>query len=177
MADLQSFHARVCYTAAALVVHEDKVLFIKHKKLGIWFAPGGHIEENELPHQAAARECFEETGIRVRIIDSHFSYDSSESEYVPSPFETNLHWVCEENYRARIADPKSYTPSPLWKRGCEQHIGFLYLAEPMDAVVVKRQQNEIDDIGWFTPDEVDRLKTNDDIRQEVRHAFRLLEKG
>lgn len=31
--------------------------------------PGGHIEPGETPAQAAARECHEETGIRVQVAD------------------------------------------------------------------------------------------------------------
>lgn len=32
---------------------------------GGWFIPGGHLEAGERPHEAAAREVFEETGITV----------------------------------------------------------------------------------------------------------------
>lgn len=30
-----------------------------------WDIPGGRVEENELPRDAAVRECFEETGISI----------------------------------------------------------------------------------------------------------------
>jgi 8-oxo-dGTP pyrophosphatase MutT (NUDIX family) len=38
---------------------------LKHKKLGKWLPPGGHIEPNELPDDAACREVLEETGLKV----------------------------------------------------------------------------------------------------------------
>ena len=31
--------------------------------------PGGHIEENELPHEAAIRETFEETGLKIKLLE------------------------------------------------------------------------------------------------------------
>src|SRR6267154_1476348 len=38
-------------------------LLIEHKKLGVWLAPGGHLEEGEEPHQGALREVREEIGL------------------------------------------------------------------------------------------------------------------
>ena len=35
--------------------------------LGLWSVPGGRVEPGETPEEAAAREVFEETGLRVRI--------------------------------------------------------------------------------------------------------------
>jgi 8-oxo-dGTP pyrophosphatase MutT (NUDIX family) len=41
-----------------------------NKKLNMWLQPGGHIENDELPHETAIRECKEETGIDVKIVNS-----------------------------------------------------------------------------------------------------------
>ena len=42
------------FTATGFVFNESgKILMIKHKKLGVWLPPGGHIDENELPCKAA----------------------------------------------------------------------------------------------------------------------------
>jgi 8-oxo-dGTP diphosphatase len=38
---------------------------------GSWAAPGGHIEFGESPAQAATREAYEESGIRVPLSDWH----------------------------------------------------------------------------------------------------------
>jgi 8-oxo-dGTP pyrophosphatase MutT (NUDIX family)/N-acetylglutamate synthase-like GNAT family acetyltransferase len=56
-------------TASAIVVGLRGVVLHKHKRLGIWLQPGGHIDEGETPGDAALRECFEETGLRAE----HFS--------------------------------------------------------------------------------------------------------
>ncbi len=58
------------FVATVYVVKDDKVLLIHHKKLKMWIPVGGHINENELPCEAAKREVFEETGLKVRLIGS-----------------------------------------------------------------------------------------------------------
>lgn len=53
--------------AVAAVVRddEDRVL-IQRSQHGVWSLPAGAIEPGESPAQAAAREVYEETGLRVR---------------------------------------------------------------------------------------------------------------
>jgi 8-oxo-dGTP pyrophosphatase MutT (NUDIX family) len=52
-------------TSSALVLSADaqSVLLIWHRKLKMWLQPGGHIEADLDPFQAAIRETAEETGI------------------------------------------------------------------------------------------------------------------
>lgn len=56
-------------TASGLVVQDKRVLLIFHPRLKRWLQPGGHIDEGELPIQAAIREVYEETGL-VCVSDS-----------------------------------------------------------------------------------------------------------
>jgi 8-oxo-dGTP pyrophosphatase MutT (NUDIX family) len=56
------------FTVAVFVVHDHRVLLHYHQKLGRWLPPGGHIDPNELPDEAAAREVFEETGVLATLI-------------------------------------------------------------------------------------------------------------
>lgn len=53
-------------TGSAIVVGPRGVLLHRHKRLGIWLQPGGHIEPLETPWQAAMREVVEETGLVAR---------------------------------------------------------------------------------------------------------------
>ena len=56
------------FTATAFVVHDDSVALHWHPKVKAWLPPGGHIEENEDPVQAAIREVYEETGLRAEVV-------------------------------------------------------------------------------------------------------------
>ena len=47
---------------------EGKILLHFHRKLGMWLPPGGHIEQGELPDNAAVREVLEETGLEVELV-------------------------------------------------------------------------------------------------------------
>lgn len=39
-----------------------------HKKVGKWLPPGGHVEDDELPHHAAVREVLEELGTPCKLV-------------------------------------------------------------------------------------------------------------
>ena len=56
------------HTATAYIVSADRTLLLWHAKLGMWLPPGGHLEPNEDPVQAALREALEESGLVVAVI-------------------------------------------------------------------------------------------------------------
>lgn len=56
-------------TASAFVVSKRGVVLHRHRLLGIWVQPGGHVESDELPEVAALRETFEETGLVAHHLD------------------------------------------------------------------------------------------------------------
>ena len=55
--------------ATAVVVHADgqRVLLHKREDFRIWALPGGGLEADETPEQAAIRETLEETGYQIEI--------------------------------------------------------------------------------------------------------------
>lgn len=58
--------------AAGVILEKDgRVLLVKRKfkpKAGLWSLPAGFVEYDESPESAAVRETFEETGIKVNIV-------------------------------------------------------------------------------------------------------------
>lgn len=55
-------------TGSAVVVGARGILLHRHKRLGIWLQPGGHLDPGESPLQAALRETREETGLAARPV-------------------------------------------------------------------------------------------------------------
>jgi|SRR5579859_1021410 len=168
---------KICFVAIGLLIHEGKALLVKHRRAQIWLSPGGHIEPDELPHLAAEREFWEETGIRVKAVQlfpKPPKITNSDTEFIPSPFLTNMHWVSRKNFAARTQNNETQRDS-IWHRGCEQHLGFLYLVEPLAGVEYTENTKECDGIAWYNREEIAQLETYEDIRAEILTAFEIVE--
>lgn len=50
-------------TASAVVVGVRGTVLHRHRRLGRWLQPGGHLDDGEAPAEAALRETKEETGL------------------------------------------------------------------------------------------------------------------
>lgn len=74
-------------TATVYVVNKGRVLLHMHKKYNTWFAVGGHLEPDELPHECALREVKEEAGLEVTLVNipTH-PRDVGLVQKVPQPF-------------------------------------------------------------------------------------------
>lgn len=62
-------------TGSAIVVGPRGVVLLRHKRLGFWLQPGGHLDPGETPWQAALREAREETGLDVAFGDIDHGID------------------------------------------------------------------------------------------------------
>jgi 8-oxo-dGTP pyrophosphatase MutT (NUDIX family) len=152
--NLSTKPAKHCATVVAWGLVDGKVLLVKHKKLGIWMAPGGHIDEGELPYLAAQREFLEETGISGKVVSYLPLPEGKNSEYLPMPFAINLHEINK----------------PRGSGFCEQHYAWFYFIVP-SVTEFKRQEEEVTDIGWFSRDQIEGLETTDDIKAEAMFVF------
>jgi 8-oxo-dGTP pyrophosphatase MutT (NUDIX family) len=56
-------------TASSFVISSRGVILHRHRRLGIWVQPGGHVDEGERPEDASVRETVEETGLVVHHLD------------------------------------------------------------------------------------------------------------
>ena len=72
------------FTASAIVLDDhERILLVHHNKIGKWLYPGGHIDPNEDPAQAAQREVLEETGIHTQIITDHLFTHPAVTTHAP----------------------------------------------------------------------------------------------
>jgi 8-oxo-dGTP pyrophosphatase MutT (NUDIX family) len=140
------------FTVAVFVVHDARVLLHYHRNLGKWLPPGGHVEDDELPDDAAVREVLEETGIRARLVGPRgLPIDSPRQLVVPAGIQV------EDIYSGH------------------QHIDLVYFARPdpddLHAAEIDPRLAESDQVGWYAADELASLGADDEIRAWARRAL------
>ena len=131
-----------CASAFIIDPYTKKILLIKHKKNGRWTQPGGHMEGNETPEEAALREVYEETGLRVRLLGERFP---REDDFIrPLGIQKN---------RKTTIDGEMH-----------MHIDIIYAAVPNDDSDAKLNVEEGDDIRWFSREELEYIDCFPDIK-------------
>ena len=134
------------FVATVYVVHDGATALHEHDKLDMWLPPGGHVERDELPHEAATREVGEELGLDVDLVTPVGDLESATVQSIPEPQEFLLEDI---NVHAEGVG--------------HQHIDFIYYG------AVEHRQLDPDDgeagadaWEWFTPAELrasaDRLE-------------------
>ncbi len=149
-------HEKIDFTVDVFIVHGRRVLLRMHEKYHVWLAPGGHIELDEDPNQAAIREVEEEVGLAVRLWEGAMPLPDSDdrvSMRIP-PVSINRHHV-----------------SPA-----HEHVSLVYFATTTDnRVVVRYEADRSDEWKWFTGDELDDFDIPENIRTYARLALRTLQ--
>lgn len=110
-------------------VQATQCLFLNHRKLGKWLPPGGKVDPNELPENAAIRECFEETGLKVKLLGKR------------SPCSGGL--LMPEGMQLNTIVP-----------GVREHIDFIYVAIVEGESKVELSDREALGIQWFALEKI-----------------------
>jgi 8-oxo-dGTP pyrophosphatase MutT (NUDIX family) len=81
------------FTVSGFVVKDESTLLHWHPKLSLWLPPGGHIDDDEDPVQAAVREALEETGILCEVVAHEPPLDFDNVGQLPSPLKIIVAYV------------------------------------------------------------------------------------
>lgn len=133
-------HLKKDFTATGYVVNETKtkILVIFHNKLQKWLPAGGHIEPNELPHEAAIREVFEETGIQANILsdDPDMGLLGIVDCQIPRPYSV------------------LYQIIPASKKDVEHiHVDFIYVLQAQETTC-SINKSEVKKAQWMNYNEI-----------------------
>ena len=138
------------FTATTFVVWRGRVLLHKHKKLGHWFPPGGHIDPHELPDDAAVREVLEESGVRVELVGERA---------LPIDEPRQL-------FRPRGVQLETISPG-------HEHIDFIYFAKPTADYAGYLLEAD-PSLGWYDREALAGLGLTEEIKHWVALALKEL---
>lgn len=138
------------FTVAVFVVHNNHVLLHPHRKLGIWLPPGGHIEPNELPDEAAVREVEEESGLVVELVGGY----GVEVDDPAAPRQL----VRPEGIQLEDIGPG------------HQHIDLIYYARPVDAAP-ESLPALIEDMRWVSETDFGAIELTMEVETWSRKAL------
>lgn len=138
------------FTSSVYVVNDGATALHHHERIDSWLPPGGHIDRDERPIEAARREVREETGQEVTIQAAEPTQIGPDSYELPGPAHLNLH------------DIHHYDDGTV----CHQHIDFLYYGTiPSRTIVPTDGERQDAHWEWFT---LEDLATDDRLTAEVR---------
>ncbi len=139
------------FTASVYLIKDQNVLLIFHPKLQKWLPPGGHVEENETPCEAARREVREEAGLEFEFLfQPPLSLDYWNAKTLPHP------------YLCLLENIPSYQNRPA-----HQHVDFVYVAKPVGEEMTSSPLASPLTPTWFSWQDLQRLKPEEDIFQET----------
>ena len=144
-------HEKIDFCVDALIVHENKVLLIFHKKHKIWLQIGGHIELDEDPDAALLREIKEECGLDVEIIGKKEPNIQVEgTKFLYPPAFMNIHKINDTH----------------------KHIGLFYICKAKSDAFVHNKE-EHDDIRWFSGQDLDNpeFKLSESLKFYAKEAL------
>lgn len=147
-------------TASMVVIDPDRaaVLVVHHNATGRWVFPGGHVDPDETPGEAAAREVFEETGIRATIADP--GHDLPGMIWHPSP------WITAEIPAPAKPDRPGKPAEPA-----HTHIDMLFIGTADSRAMLTEAPDEVAAARWVPLPDIWDLDTRAEVPDLARYAY------
>jgi 8-oxo-dGTP pyrophosphatase MutT (NUDIX family) len=120
------------FTATVYVVESGAVALHHHDRLGIRVPPGGHVDRDELPHEAGLREVNEETGLDATLLDDTDPVDAPAGRTLPRPRHQMLYDI-DVHEDGRVG---------------HQHIDHVYYARADSREIDPAGDDEADPAAW-----------------------------
>ena len=127
------------FTATVYVVEGSAVALHHHDRLGIRVPPGGHVDRDELPHEAGLREVDEETGLDATLLDDTHPVDAPAGRVLPQPRHQILYDI-DVREDGRVG---------------HQHIDHVYYARVPSREIDPAGDDEADPSAWAWYDRSD----------------------
>lgn len=134
-------HKKIDFTVEVFIVHKNRVLLRMHEKAKRWLGPGGHIELDEDPIEAAYREVKEEVGLDIKLVGGTKLSPGESGDLLP-PVAMYRHPM--HTYDVIV--------SP------HEHIDLIYFARAeTDSVIVLEDSDRSDEYRWCTKGDILRM--------------------
>ena len=140
-------HVTRDFTATTFIVQGGRTLLLFHKEIRLWLPPGGHIDRDELPCNAAVREVREETGLEVTLLSSR-----------------SCMGTVEVLARPECILLEQITPD-------HQHIDLIYFGRVVGGRLAIAE-SEAEGYRWCTAEELEEDDIAEDIRRLGQMAIR-----
>lgn len=150
-------------TATVYLVAAGTTALHGHPRHSVRLPPGGHVERDELPHEAGLREVREETGLYATVVGAGDDSDETDDtldatagvERLPEPHHHLL-------YDVTVHDGDV----------SHQHVDLIYYAVASSQVIDPRAGERASDAwDWYTPDELATGEFESDVARLGRDAI------
>ncbi|MEF8841248.1 MAG: NUDIX domain-containing protein [Haloarculaceae archaeon] len=153
------------FVATVYVVADGATCLHEHDRLGMWLPPGGHLDRDELPHEAAHRECREETGLDVELVAPQDDLASETVESIPEP----QHFLLEDI----DVHPDG--------RVSHQHVDFVFYGRVGSRAIAPDGDDEAgaEEWDWFTAADLEARAEElpADVVEAGKRAIRVVSEG
>lgn len=155
------------HLTASMVVIDPRaaaVLLVFHNATGKWMFPGGHVDPDETPAEAALREVFEETGVEATVFGR------------PDVTLPGMAWHPSPWLTAEIPAPAKPERPGKPAEPAHAHIDLLFIGTASISARVTVRLDEVASVRWEPIAVLEGLDVRAEVPDVARAAYARIEK-